>query len=214
MRWGWGRFVLVTALLSGVTTALALIWVLSSRDTAAAAATVSAAVLTLAVPLLPWARKDMAVQPDQLAANLAAAALAQWQAEADKRQLRDPQPLTVRWSGADATLMDDPDVIAPEPMGQRHGLRHRALGTRLSLTGGIDQVDVEFRKIPGRRLVVIGQPGAGKTGVLVMLTLKLLERWKPNEPVPILLTVSSWNSRREPLLDWLPRQLADEYSFL
>jgi hypothetical protein len=43
--------------------------------------------------------------------------------------------------------------------------------------------------------VVLGEPAAGKSVVALLLTLGLL----PDEPVPVLLTVSSWNPHQEDL---------------
>ncbi len=144
---------------------------------------------------------------DDLEARLAAAVRAQWEAAADAWQLRDPQPMSLRLSAADATLMDHPDVILPHDPSL-------PAGRPLLRSARIDDIVQVLDALPRRRLVVIGLPGAGKTTVLVLLTLGLLHEWWPPKPVPVLITVSSWDPQREPFLEWLPRHLGDEYTFL
>lgn len=207
--------------LAALTGGLLLIWRHYGENEAVAIATVLAAILTLVVPLASWALRQPASSTempndsiDQNVTRLASAVRLQWEVEADIRQLRDPQPLTVRWRDASPDLMDWPDVISPGVSKRNHptsGLKTK----RLSLSGSVDEVVRAFRALPRRRLAVIGQPGAGKTGILVLLTLGLLDDWKPNAgPVPVLLTVSSWNPHRQSYLEWFISHLADEYRFL
>jgi NACHT domain len=199
---GYWRPALAAGLLAVLTGLLAGVWRLSGLNDAAALATVFAAVLTVAVPVVPWALKGVRSEtagPDELASRLAATVRRQWEQEADIRQIRDPQPLIVRWAPSRPALMDWPEVVGV---------------TRPSLTGGVDQVLERFIALPGRRLVIIGQPGAGKTGALLLLTLALLGRRELADAVPVLLTLSSWNPRVETFPAWLSRHLADEYPFL
>ena len=152
-----------------------------------------------------WASPPTAV--DEAIVHLIHTVRLQWQEEADIRQLRDPQPIMVRWTAAEPALMDWPDVVA---LTTAAGRRSR----ELRLAGRLDQVVEDFRRLPRRRLVVTGGPGAGKTGVLLLLTLGLLADWQRGEPVPVLLTMSSWNPLRDAFLEWLSSHLADNYSFL
>jgi hypothetical protein len=62
-----------------------------------------------------------------------------------------------------------------------------------------------------RRLVVPGEPGAGKTVVAILITLGLLADPAPGEPGPVLLPVSSWHRGHEHLDAWLGRRLVAEY---
>ncbi|WP_159058227.1 NACHT domain-containing protein [Streptomyces europaeiscabiei] len=55
-------------------------------------------------------------------------------------------------------------------------------------------------------MVVIGRPGAGKSTLALLLTWELLNSWEPGEPVPILLSLSSWRSS-DSLSDWVVRNL-------
>jgi hypothetical protein len=62
----------------------------------------------------------------------------------------------------------------------------------MPLQGDIHEIVAAFRDLPRRQLVVLGEPGAGKTALTVLLTLGLLEPRLPGEPVPVLLALTSW----------------------
>ncbi len=59
------------------------------------------------------------------------------------------------------------------------------------------------------RLLILGQPGAGKTTMLLELTQKLVERAENNlnEPIPILLSLSSWQNDQQSIKDWIITEL-------
>ena len=64
-------------------------------------------------------------------------------------------------------------------------------GTRL-----LDQVD---KLPPGGTLLVLGEPGGGKTTLLLELASDLIDRTDPNDPdarIPVVLKLSSWNTFR------------------
>lgn len=56
-------------------------------------------------------------------------------------------------------------------------------------------------------LLILGEPGAGKTVELLHLAQDLLGRDGPDEPVPVMLNLSSWASAGLPLVDWIAREL-------
>ncbi|MFG2500955.1 NACHT domain-containing protein [Streptomyces sp. NPDC048441] len=66
-----------------------------------------------------------------------------------------------------------------------------------------------FEGTPDRRLVVLGDAGAGKTVLALRLASELLtDRTRhPPRPVPLVVSLASWNPRRG-LAQWLARQLA------
>src|SRR6266487_2021289 len=102
----------------------------------------------------------------QVADQLAVAVGTQWEAEADMRRLNDPYPLPVSWDPADASLTDSWDSLvnlatsgagwpAPPPVGTWAAGPEGLAGT------GTDLLEV-LARIPTGRLVVLGEPGAGK----------------------------------------------------
>lgn len=133
----------------------------------------------------------------------------QWYAEAEMRMLHRPQPLRLRWSATGRPVsgrwMCDQEVTSPETAtegDQLHGVGHNELAGR-------------FLQLPHRRLVVLGEPGAGKTVLAILLTLDLLEHRRNHEgPVPVLLSLSSWDPRTEHLHTWVARRLVEDYPAL
>src|SRR5262249_52587296 len=108
-------------------------------------------------------------------------------------------------------------VAAAGAIGDQPGVRvgpdgrpvHVRLGGRL--TGRFDEVTGRlangFQQV-GSRLVLIGEPGAGKTVLAMLLTLGLLEARTGGTATPVLLTVGSWDPVRESLDDWIVGTLA------
>ena len=62
--------------------------------------------------------------------------------------------------------------------------------------------------MPTARLVVLGEPGAGKTILMVRLVLDLLARRLPGRPVPLLLPVALWDPTKQDLREWIVAQLS------
>jgi transcriptional regulator with XRE-family HTH domain len=131
--------------------------------------------------------------------ELATAVARQWTAEAVMRSLGRPEPIQLSWS---ATC---PKVALP---GREPRTAEPAAPT---LCRDLSGLITAFRQLPKRQLVLLGEPGAGKTALAVLLILSLLANPEPGEPVPVLLPVSSWDPRKEHLYTWLARKLTAEY---
>jgi hypothetical protein len=56
--------------------------------------------------------------------------------------------------------------------------------------------------------VVLGEPGSGKTMLMVRLVLDLLLARADGEPVPVLASLASWNPAEQGLHNWLASQLS------
>ena len=160
-----------------------------------------AAVLQLRRP--PPVPADDQLALDRAAELLAAAVHAQWQAEAGLRGLRRPAPLQLAWIGTTRKVAAPAHTIAATAITGRV--------VRLRLHGHLEEVADKFLALPHRRLVVLGAPGAGKTVLAMLLTLELLARRQPREPVPVLLGLSSWDPTAEHLYAWLTRRLGEDY---
>jgi DNA-binding SARP family transcriptional activator len=140
---------------------------------------------------------------NRAAKELAAAIARQWTAEAEMRSLHRPRPVPLRWSSTEREVA----AAASAVLGDRPGEGSQ----RLVLSGDLTDVVAKFRQIPSRQLVVLGEPGAGKSVLAILLTLGLLADPPPGEPVPVLLTLASWNPHHEHLDAWLARRLVEEY---
>ena len=156
----------------------------------------------------------------RIAAELAAAVGRQWGKEAAMRRLNDPYPLPVSWEAAAADLTAPWESLAelaasgagwPQPA---PGRVWAAGPDELAGDGG-ELADV-LGKVPTGRLVVLGEPGSGKTMLMVRLVLDLLAARAAGGPVPVpvLAPVASWDPSRQDLRDWLATRLITDYPAL
>ncbi|MGW7385463.1 NACHT domain-containing protein [Streptomyces sp. NPDC054794] len=132
---------------------------------------------------------------ERLAERLAAAVQEQWQAEWRLRRLQDPHPFQVQWSRAEAWLADVPENDGPsaEP------------------GAGLESIWTALDSVPSRRLVVLGEPGSGKTVLAVHFTLERLAHRVAGDPVPVVFPLAGWQPERERLRDWMAAHLRATY---
>jgi hypothetical protein len=151
-----------------------------------------------------WRRRRRVDDLDDAADGLAQAVSVQWQREEEIRRIHDPLPLPVRWQAAVPAVMDHWANICGVPAG--------GAADPLPLAGRLEEVVEVFRRVPSRRLVVLGRMGAGKTVVSLRLTMDLLATRAAAEPVPVIFGVGGWDPRAIRLDDWLESQLVRDYT--
>jgi NACHT domain len=152
-----------------------------------------------------------------VADQLASAVLQQWDQEAALRRLYDPYPLSVSWTAADKALTDDWALLErlaksadrPAPIQPQAWARNPS-----ELAGKGDGLAGVLAKVPTRRMMVLGEPGSGKTMLMVRLLLALLRHRLPGGPVPILLPLASWDPVQQDLRVWLRAQMCVEHPSL
>ncbi|CCK29925.1 hypothetical protein BN159_5546 [Streptomyces davaonensis JCM 4913] len=129
---------------------------------------------------------------DEAASTLARTVTRHWSRESGYRGLYEERRMAVRWRR--------------EPGSERSS----QLSAELPDEGVLDQLTGAYVRHAraGRlsRLVVTGEPGAGKTALCVLLTLEPSE----NAVVPVLFPLSSWD-RKTSLTDWMINELAVNY---
>ncbi|WP_113701780.1 NACHT domain-containing protein [Nonomuraea lactucae] len=122
--------------------------------------------------------------------------------ETERRDLGRPAPisLTVRPTGRPVQALPEALLGGIGPIG------HAAVD-------GAEGVADLFRGLPIRQLVILGEPGAGKTVLAMLLTLALLRERSAGALVPVFLPMASWNPDTR-LDTWMADRLVEDYPVL
>ncbi|WP_228991110.1 NACHT domain-containing protein [Streptomyces sp. DH8] len=88
---------------------------------------------------------------------------------------------------------------------------HARSATRpLVPNGTLDGLVVDYRAVRPRRLVITGEPGAGKSVLARAFVAEFNRSRAEAEPVPVLLPLGDWG-RQELFHDWVVRHLVRDY---
>ncbi|WP_235112499.1 hypothetical protein [Acaryochloris sp. 'Moss Beach'] len=94
------------------------------------------------------------------------------------------------------------------------GIEEFPTNPRQFLPMGTSAADV-FEDIgAGRTLLILGEPGAGKTVTLLKLAESLIKRTTEDlsQPLPVVVNLSSWAKQRKPINEWLAQELYEIYT--
>jgi hypothetical protein len=195
----------------------------------------AAIVIVPPVVVWGWRRRHHAVagtstraEVDAAADRLAEQTLESWSRQVVQRGIQDPAPVRVRWRWAAddvalprqeltaaPSLPTDPGPLpssADDPPGVGQVL-NSGLVTRLH--------DEVYARLRHGRLVLIGGAGAGKTGAMILLLLEALryraripETVRTDVPVPVWLTLGSWDPSVQKLRDWVMATISRDHPYL
>jgi len=65
----------------------------------------------------------------------------------------------------------------------------------------------------GRSLLILGEPGAGKTTTLLELAREMIDQAEkdPAEKIPVVFNLSSWTDPKQTLSEWMAEEMRDNY---
>ncbi|MEX5631766.1 NACHT domain-containing protein [Parafrankia sp. FMc2] len=150
---------------------------------------------------------------EKVADRLADLVRDQWDREATRRGVGRP-PLDVLWQPADVDLVHSWQELTAQATVGRSGPAPAIPAGEPGDLAGHGALIASYDRSPCGRLVVLGEPGAGKTVLLVRLVLDLLARRTTGEPVPLLVPMASWDPDGRSLYAWLEAQILREYPHL
>jgi hypothetical protein len=82
-----------------------------------------------------------------------------------------------------------------------------------ALPQGTSATEVFDHMAVGRTLLILGEPGSGKTITLLKLAQDLLARTDADlrQPIPVVLNLSSWARKTQTISQWLVQELLEKY---
>ena len=97
-----------------------------------------------------------------------------------------------------------PEMVA-QPLERVHELPDAAYLLPTEKSNG------EIFEETGRLLLIVGEPGSGKTVTLLELASELITKAEsnPTQPIPVVFNLSTWAG--QPIFDWLVNELSDKY---
>jgi hypothetical protein len=173
---------------------------------------VSSLVLSWAVFRADRVEKAKGISPVSVADQLAEAVRRQWLEESRVRRLNDPYPLPVPWEAA-TEFDENGQYLTDTAHRYADGVPAACTAGPESLTADDGDLARVFGMVPSGRLVVLGDPGSGKTMLLVNMVLALLApaQRASGSCVPVLLSAASWNPTAQDLHTWIAEQLVLTY---
>ncbi len=151
----------------------------------------------------------------QVADDLAVRVEKQWREEWQVRELEHPYLLPVAWQNVDGDLVEEWGRLASIASGWPGGPPGEASqwpAAATGLCGGDGEIgNVLLRRVPTRRLVVLGEPGSGKSVLLTRLQGELLKECANGGRVPVVFPLASWDVSRQTFRAWMTEQLVQDH---
>jgi DNA polymerase III delta prime subunit len=115
----------------------------------------------------------------------------------------------------DAELLNLGKVLEPHQVRNRWIMEEKSIQTHPPTPLPPEMTIAEVFELPevGQKLLILGEPGSGKTTTLLELTQNLVERAleDTNAPIPVLVNLSSWKDPQQKIFDWFLGELKSNY---
>ncbi|GAA1305328.1 NACHT domain-containing protein [Saccharothrix xinjiangensis] len=154
---------------------------------------------------------------DELTDVLVAGARVQWIGAAADRGLMHPRPLPIRWHRSPLPVAGPLSEATTPRAGSFDPLPGLARVTPAQLREGTHRtLHRIYGGLASGRLIIMGEPGSGKSSAAILLLLDALEfrdhtpvDQRARVPVPVLFTLASWNPDTTPIQDWLAAKMTE-----
>jgi len=146
----------------------------------------------------------------------------QWDRVAEQGLTR-PAPIPVQWRWSPRPVTSPIEEVVSGIGGRRFApLPGMSAVTEEQLRSGtLTDLFGVYGGLGSGRLVVLGEPGAGKSSAGIVLLRAALahratvrKRDRARVPVPVLVTPQGWDPATEPFVEWLAGSLARDYPLL
>lgn len=194
-----------------VASAVAVVWAVAGGGSGGWLVGAGLAGLLVAAVGAAWAFRAARTSPslEERLAELREVVTEQWEDEVITRGLAGPRPLRLRWRPTERRAQAG---SLPESAPLTGALVHDT-SDRSPVA---HQLAAQFLNGPHDQLVVLGEPGAGKTTLAVLFTIAAAA----HDRVPVLLPVAGWQPHDpstgagEHVEHWIARRLAADYGSL
>ena len=147
-----------------------------------------------------------------------------WRREAAIRRIVTPTPAMVRWRwAADEVTASRLDIATPPAPGTGPApFPDSGEACEVLSMGVVTRLHDElYARLPHGRMVIVGGPGAGKTGAMILLLLAALDyraslksSQRVRVPVPVWLTMGRWDPVTTSLQDWAAEAMQRDHPAL
>ncbi len=158
---------------------------------------------------------------DAGAADVLAGAVRElWRIEAaERRRLSAPPPIPIRWEWTRLPVTGSVDeaidaASGPGRPGTLPGVRPAVAATVKE--GGLSDLFAVYGGLSSGRVILLGDPGTGKSAAILLLLdaldhrRRLAEDVRATVPVPVLLTPHDWDPSQR-LVDWLAARIVADF---
>lgn len=140
----------------------------------------------------------------------------QWVQDWRLRRLESSKLLPVAWETIRSDLFENWGAITRAAQDSPGGPLTEPADWPTSLVQlngcGGEVEEILVRRLPLRRLVVLGEPGSGKTVLLTRILFGILRQRTPETAVPVVFSLASWDCERQNLDEWMARQLVQDHT--
>lgn len=132
-----------------------------------------------------------------------------WKREAANRGITSPLTIDVNLTVADPRITAHSSQWLSRQTTELLG-RFGGAGFSMPLGTATGMAKI-YNQVRTGRMVIIGEPGGGKTAAAILLLLEIYKMRTPEARVPVFFQLAAWHADRDTLNDWMAEQLATTY---